>query len=120
VTNAADGGVHDLFTITGRVDATNTAGASGTLQTCVLAQPDFEQAGRANNLSFRIPTPVFGVGLIESISDQGILDNLAANAADKQAFRITGRPNRNGNDGTITKFGWKAQNATSLLFSGEA
>jgi CxxC motif-containing protein (DUF1111 family) len=120
MTGAADGGVHDLFTITGRSDATNTAGATGTLQTCVLAQPDFEQAGRANNLSFRIPTPVFGAGLIEGISDRTILDNMAASAADKQAFRITGRPNRNGNDGTITKFGWKAQNATALLFSGEA
>jgi CxxC motif-containing protein (DUF1111 family) len=120
VTSIADGSVHDLFTITGRSDATNTAGASGSLQTCVLAQPDFEQARRANNISFRIPTPVFGVGLVESISDRTILDNLSSNAADKQAFRISGRPNRNGNDGTITRFGWKAQNATALLFAGEA
>ena len=30
------------------------------------------------------------------------------------------RPNRNGNDGTITRFGWKAQNKSLLLFSGEA
>jgi CxxC motif-containing protein (DUF1111 family) len=117
VTRAADGGVHDLFTITGRTDATNTAGATGTLQTCVLAQPDFRNA---NNISFRIPTPVFGMGLVESISDATILANMAANASDKQAFRIRGTPNRNGNDGTITKFGWKAQNATALLFAGEA
>jgi CxxC motif-containing protein (DUF1111 family) len=120
VTNTPDGGVHDLFTITGRSDATNTAGASGTLQTCMLAQPDFENARRANNISFRIPTPVFGLGLMESISDATLLANQAANAADKQAFHIRGRPNRNGNDGTITKFGWKAQNATALLFAGEA
>jgi CxxC motif-containing protein (DUF1111 family) len=26
------------------------------------------------------------------------------------ALGISGRPNRNGNDGTITRFGWKAQN----------
>jgi CxxC motif-containing protein (DUF1111 family) len=120
VTGTPDGGVHDLFTITGRVDATNTAGGGGNLQTCRLAQPDFEQMRHANNLSFRIPTPVFGAGLIESITDATILANLAANAADKQAFRISGRPNRNGNDGTITRFGWKAQNASALLFSGEA
>ena len=120
VTNAADGGVHDLFTVTGRSDATNTAGAGGTLQTCRLAQPDFDQMRRANNISFRIPTPVFGAGLIEYVSDRTILENMVANAADKQAFRISGRPNRNGNDGTITKFGWKAQNATLLMFSGEA
>jgi len=40
--------------------------------------------------------------LIESVSDKTILDNLAVNASAKQAFRISGRPNRNGNDGTIT------------------
>jgi len=28
--------------------------------------------------------------------------------------------NRNGNDGTIARFGWKAQNKSLLLFSGEA
>jgi len=117
---AADGGVHDLFTITGRTDATNQPGPTGALQTCSLTQPDFATALRTNNISFRIPTPVFGAGLIESISDATILANMAANAGAKQGFRISGRPNRNGNDGTITKFGWKAQNATLLLFSGEA
>jgi CxxC motif-containing protein (DUF1111 family) len=120
VTRTADGGVHDLFTITGRTDATNALSVSSNSQTCVLSQPDFVAARNANNISFRIPTPVFGVGLMESISDATILTNMAANAADKQAFRIRGTPNRNGNDGTITKFGWKAQNATALLFAGEA
>jgi CxxC motif-containing protein (DUF1111 family) len=33
---------------------------------------------------------------------------------------IAGHPNRNGNDGTITRFGWKAQNKSLLVFSGEA
>jgi CxxC motif-containing protein (DUF1111 family) len=28
--------------------------------------------------------------------------------------------NRNPNDGTITRFGWKAQNKSLLLFAGEA
>ena len=28
--------------------------------------------------------------------------------------------NRNGNDGRITRFGWKAQNPSGLVFSGEA
>jgi CxxC motif-containing protein (DUF1111 family) len=120
VTNAADGGVHDLFTVTGRTDATNQPGATGTSQTCTLAQPDFEFARVTNNISFRIPTPVFGAGLIESVSDRTILDNHAANAGAKRALGIFGHPNRNGNDGTITKFGWKAQNATLLTFSGEA
>ena len=33
---------------------------------------------------------------------------------------ISGRENRNGNDGTITRFGWKAQNKSLLIFAGEA
>ena len=33
---------------------------------------------------------------------------------------ITGTFNRNGNDGTITRFGWKAQNKSLLVFAGEA
>jgi CxxC motif-containing protein (DUF1111 family) len=33
---------------------------------------------------------------------------------------ISGRPNTNGNTGTISRFGWKAQNASLLLFAGEA
>jgi CxxC motif-containing protein (DUF1111 family) len=33
---------------------------------------------------------------------------------------ISGSFNRNGNDGTITRFGWKAQNKSLLIFAGEA
>ncbi len=33
---------------------------------------------------------------------------------------ITGQTNNNGNDGTVARFGWKAQNKSLLLFSGEA
>src|SRR5215813_3777361 len=118
-----DGGVHNTATITGRTDATG----------CILAQPDFVTAARNNNLIFRIPTPVFGAGLIEQIPDSVVEANQAANAATKQQLGIGGRPNRvvsgraitgstnnNGNDGTIARFGWKAQNQTLLLFSGEA
>ena len=105
-----DGGVHDLFTITGRVDAAG----------CTIAQPDFATAVAQNNTSFRIPTPLFGAGLIEAIEDSTILANLALNGPQKQQLGITGRVNRSGNDGTITRFGWKAQNKSLLMFAGEA
>lgn len=105
-----DGGVHNLFVITGRSDAGG----------CELAQPDFDAAVQQKNAIFRIPTPVFGAGLIEAIPESTILNNLAANSSLRQQLGIQGRPNRNGNDGTITRFGWKAQNKSLLLFSGEA
>lgn len=106
----SDGEVHSLFAITGREDAAG----------CSIAQPNFEAAVAQNNAVFRIPTPLYGAGLIESITDAAILTNKAANAAAKAALGITGHENRNANDGTITRFGWKAQNKSLLLFSGEA
>jgi CxxC motif-containing protein (DUF1111 family) len=118
-----DGGVHALFTITGR------PGADG----CALAQPDFAAQQANHNVVFRIPTPVFGAGLIEQIPDKAILSNMSSYASLKQVLGIRGRANvvvsgntisgqtnNNGNDGTIARFGWKAQNKSLLLFSGEA
>jgi CxxC motif-containing protein (DUF1111 family) len=113
----ADGGVHALFTITGRSDAPG----------CFLTQPDFRSAVAARNVVFRIPTPLFGAGLIEAIDDDAILANMKAMNASKQSLGIggrvnstSGRPNMSGNDGTITRFGWKAQNKSLEMFSGEA
>ena len=37
-----------------------------------------------------------------------------------EQIRTQGEPNRNGNDGTIARFGWKAQNKSLLLFAAEA
>ena len=105
-----DGGVHDLFTITGRTDAPG----------CNISQPDFQTANGQNNLIFRIPTPTFGAGLIEAITDSTIIANRDANAVAKAALLISGHENREGNAGTITRFGWKAQNKSLVIFSGEA
>jgi CxxC motif-containing protein (DUF1111 family) len=120
-----DGEVHDLYVITGRSDAAG----------CNIAQPDFLPAGNPvtggggnRNIIFRIPTPVFGGGLIEAIPDAAILANMHENASIKKKLGISGRPNahlsgnanRSANDGTITRFGWKAQNKSLLMFAGEA
>jgi CxxC motif-containing protein (DUF1111 family) len=118
-----DGGVHALFTIAGRTDAVG----------CTIVQPDFGAQVARGNVIFRIPTPLFGAGLIEQIPDGTILENAGADAALKLPLGIRGRPNiivsgrtisgqgnLNGNDGTVARFGWKAQNKSLLLFSGEA
>jgi CxxC motif-containing protein (DUF1111 family) len=109
-----DGGVHALFTIRGRVDSTGDA--SG----CTAAQEDFGTQVARNNVIFRIPTPTFGAGLMEMIPDQTLINNVNASPNSKASFGISGRLNRNGNDGTVSRFGWKAQNESLLLFSGEA
>ena len=120
-----DGSVHDLFVITGRTDAPG----------CKIAQPDFLPAGTPltgqggnPNIIFRIPTPVFGAGLIEAIPDSAILANMHSHPSEKSAMGISGHANSHlsgnvnlsGNDGTITRFGWKAQNKSLLMFAGEA
>jgi CxxC motif-containing protein (DUF1111 family) len=105
-----DGGVHGLFTIKGRSDAPG----------CNLAQPNFNTQANNFNLIFRIPTPVFGAGLIENTPDLTLQANLAATASQRANFGIAGKFNTSGNDGTITRFGWKAQNKSLLIFSGEA
>src|SRR6202166_1017597 len=121
----ADGSVHALFVITGRSDAPG----------CNIAQFDFPPAGDPltgqggnANIIFRIPTPVFGAGLIEAIPDSAILANMQVNASLKSGLGISGHANAHlsgnvnlsANDGTITRFGWKAQNKSLLMFAGEA
>ena len=106
-----DGGVHGLFTIAGRVDAPAS---------CTLGQPDFAGELGRNNVIFRIPTPTFGLGLVENTTDRALRNNLASTASDRRNFGIGGEFNTNGNDGTITRFGWKAQNKSLLIFAGEA
>jgi len=107
-TNAPNGGVEDLFTVSGRSDAGS----------CSLQQPSFSAAQATNNIIFRIPTPVFGAGLIENIDDSTLIANRAAQA--RNNLGISGTFNHNGNDGTISRFGWKAQNKSLLLFAAEA
>ena len=107
-TNAPNGGVETLYTITGRADAGS----------CSISQPSFANAINQNNIIFRIPTPTFGSGLIENIEESTLLANAQNNAVN--SFGVSGTFNHNGNDGTIARFGWKAQNKSLLIFSGEA
>jgi len=105
-----DGGVHGLYTITGRTDA----------EGCTLQQPDFARQLANRNVIFRIPTPTFGLGLVEATPDSALQANLAANRWIKSQLGIGGALNTSGNDGTVTRFGWKAQNKSLMIFAGEA
>ncbi len=108
--SSLDGGVHGLYTIQGRTDAPG----------CTLAQPPFAQQLSLGNVIFRVPTPVFGLGLVENTPDATLQQNLASTQGAKSKLGIGGRFNTAGNDGTITRFGWKAQNKSLVVFSGEA
>jgi CxxC motif-containing protein (DUF1111 family) len=111
-TNSPNGGVETLFTVTGRSDA-GTCNSS-----TALPQPSFATAVAENDIIFRIPTPVFGSGLIENLDDSTLLKNQVNNLNNN--LGISGTFNHNGNDGTISRFGWKAQNKSLHIFAGEA
>lgn len=105
-----DGGVHGLYTIQGRTDAPG----------CTLAQPNFATQLSLGNVIFRIPTPTFGLGLVENTPDATLIANLNSTAGARAQLHIGGSFNSSGNDGTITRFGWKAQNKSLLIFASEA
>src|SRR5260370_24697993 len=94
----SDGGVHDLFTITGRTDAPG----------CTISQPDFNGAFAAGNLIFRIPTPVFGSGLIDAFADATFLANKSENDRAQAAIGLNACENRSGNERTLTRHRWLA------------
>jgi CxxC motif-containing protein (DUF1111 family) len=107
---ALDGGVHALYAIQGRSDAPG----------CTLAQPPFAQQVSMGNVIYRVPTPTFGLGLVENTPDATLQQNLASTQNARSQLGIGGSFNSSGNDGTITRFGWKAQNKSLLIFAGEA
>jgi CxxC motif-containing protein (DUF1111 family) len=111
-TSSPNGGVETLFTVTGRSDAGSCTSSTN------LPQPSFATAVEDNNIIFRIPTPTFGSGLIENLDDSTLLKNQVNNL--NNDFGISGTFNHNGNDGTISRFGWKAQNKSLHIFAGEA
>jgi len=110
-----DGGVHQLFTVVGRSDVGGQGCTDDTLKPI-----DFESEYRRGNTRFRIPLQLFGLGMIDGIQDSEILGRHAATAPIRAELGIHGIANRSGNDGTITRFGWKAQNKSLAIFAGEA
>ncbi|HEV2397347.1 MAG TPA: di-heme oxidoredictase family protein [Candidatus Sulfotelmatobacter sp.] len=106
-----DGGVHQMFTISNRTDAPGCT---------TMVQPNFSQAQSQNNIIFRQTTPTYGTGLMELIQESDIINNMNSNQSLKQSLGIAGHPNYSDDDGTIGRFGWKAQNKSLLYFAGEA
>src|SRR2546426_110189 len=76
----------------------------------------------ANIIGHRISMPLFGAGLVEAIPDQTLL--ALADPDDRDGDGIRGRAAliEDVASGTLRvgRFGWKAQQATLLAFSGDA
>jgi CxxC motif-containing protein (DUF1111 family) len=76
----------------------------------------------ANVIARRGPIPVFGAGLVEAIADETIV--ALEDPEDRDGDGVSGRAGRVIDIATgrerIGRFGWKAQHATLLAFSGDA
>ena len=68
----------------------------------------------------RMATPIFGAGLIEAIADQDILLNAQRRQADGVQGRVSMVTDVVSGKQRVGRFGWKAQQATLLAFSGDA
>ncbi|MEO5698804.1 MAG: di-heme oxidoredictase family protein [Burkholderiaceae bacterium] len=74
----------------------------------------------ANVIAQRVTTPLFGLGLIDAVADETI----ELNAQRRQADGVKGRVARvldvTSGKLRVGRFGWKAQQASLLAFSGDA
>jgi CxxC motif-containing protein (DUF1111 family) len=107
-----DGQVHQLFVIRDRADI------PAKTPECPLQQPNFEQQLKKGNLIFRIPTPVFGAGMVEAIPDATIVAHRDAVAPQATPLGIHGTTSQVG--GRVGRFGWKAQHFDLEAFAAEA
>lgn len=74
----------------------------------------------ANVVAQRNTTPLFGLGLIEAIPDAQILRNVRRQPVDGVLGKVSKVQDVATGRELIGRFGWKAQIATLLTFSGEA
>jgi CxxC motif-containing protein (DUF1111 family) len=106
---AGKGEVFPLFSIGGRKDAPD----------CAQPQPDLGGMHRRGKLRMRIPTPLYGAGLIEAIPVQEIVSNQERDREAKSRLGIRGRVHWVA-PGIAGRFGWKAQSASLEEFAAEA
>jgi CxxC motif-containing protein (DUF1111 family) len=74
----------------------------------------------ANVVAQRIPTPLFGAGLIEAIPDATIIANAQLPKPAGVGGRVAIVTDVATGASRVGRFGWKAQHATLLSFSGDA
>jgi hypothetical protein len=117
-----DGGVHGLFVISGRRDPT------GNASDCTIRQDDFADHVARGNVVFRIPTPGVRRRARRAHPRRDDPGRPLGARHDEGHDGHPGTPesrghrnaNRSSNDGTVARFGWKAQNKSLLIFAGEA
>jgi CxxC motif-containing protein (DUF1111 family) len=106
--------------INGQFDPLTELGGSLLQQFAI--DPAFQEVipPQANVVAKRQTTPLFGLGLIEAIPDQTILHNAGSRKPDGVSGRASIVLDVTTGQQRVGRFGWKAQQATLLVFSGDA
>ncbi|HEU5319897.1 MAG TPA: di-heme oxidoredictase family protein [Methylomirabilota bacterium] len=97
----------------GDLPAAQTAGLPSS---CASVRGTTTPPPEAQFASVRIPTPVFGAGLVEAIAAEELLRR--ADPGDRNRDGVSGRAHVVG--ANVGRFGWKAQHAGLMAFAGEA
>lgn len=92
---------------------------AGQGHACPPAHPCLHEGAACSELVYRIPTPLFGLGLVEDLSDDDILSPRAGESDIKAQFGIRGIVSRDA-WGRVGRFGQKAKYATLAEFIGDA
>src|SRR5258708_11356911 len=108
-TRSPDGNVRQNFRVVGRRDAHGWS----------ITEPDSTTASSTGNLALGQVPPTYGDGLIEVVRNIDSVNNMNSNLSRKASLGITGHPNYSGNDGSIQRFGWKAQVRSTLLMAAQ-
>jgi CxxC motif-containing protein (DUF1111 family) len=104
----------------GVFDPLSTLGGS-LLQNSAISAAAAEVIPRqANVIARRQSTPIFGAGLIEAIPEATLLQNEARPSVDGIRGKAARIVDIASGQNAIGRFGWKAQQATLLSFSGDA
>ncbi len=74
----------------------------------------------ANTIARRVTTPIFGAGLIEAIGDETIVAGTLVPKPAGIAGKVSLVRDVTSGKERVGRFGWKAQQATLLAFSGDA
>src|SRR5262245_48124075 len=106
--------------VNGQFDPLTELGGSLLQQFAI--DPDCQEVipAEANVVAQRQTTPLFGLGLMEAIPDSDILQSALCRNTDGVTGRASLVQDVVSGQQRVGRFGWKAQQATLLAFSGDA
>lgn len=104
----------------GKFDALDALGGSLLQDQAILPAATEVIPPEANTIVKRNSTPLFGLGLIDAISDEAILRNIRKPAVDGVTGKAVVTTDIVSGKLRVGRFGWKAQQTSVLAFAADA